>query len=142
MRQRWVYLTAGNQHFNMTPNARPPQICLKLLAAVGPLSWLLMGGYLLMTMPQMWVRLAALYYGLPIIFVIHILAPLGLLWRLSHNHRTSHRWVCWSLAYYGLMPVIIVGLLIWSQGISGTLASINSILRETCFQLSRADWGL
>ncbi len=126
----------------MTPNARPSQICLKLLAAIGPLSWLLLGVYLLMTMGQMWVGLAALYYGLPIILVIHILAPLGLLWRLRYHHRASRRWVYWSLAYYGLMPIIIVGLLFWFQGISGTLASINSILREIRFQLNRAGWGL
>ena len=126
----------------MTPNARPSQICLKLLAAVGPLSWLLLGGYLLMTMEQMWVGLAALYYGLPIILVIHILAPLGLLWQLRHHRQASRRWVYWSLAYYGLMPVITVRLLFWFQGLLGTLASINSILREICFQLNRVGWGL
>lgn len=126
----------------MTPNARPSQICLKLLAAVGPLSWLLLGGYLLMTMGQMWVGLAALYYGLPIILVIHILAPLGLLWRLRHHRRASRRWVYWSLAYYGLMPVIAVGLVLWLWGFSGTLEFISSILREIRFQLNRAGWGL
>ncbi len=95
-----------------------------------------------MTMAQMWVGLAALYYGLPIILVIHILAPLGLLWQLRHHHRASHRWIYWSLAYYGLMPIIIVGLVLWLWGFSGTLELISSILREIRFQLNRAGWGL
>jgi hypothetical protein len=126
----------------MTSNARPPQICLKLLAAVGPLSWLLLGVYLLMTMGQMWVGLAALYYGLPIILVIHVLVPLGLLWQLRHHHRASRRWIYWSLAYYGLIPVIMVGLVLWLQGISGTRELISTIFREIRFQLNRTGWGL
>lgn len=143
VRQQWSFLTDGNQHFNMSPNAHPPQICLKVLAAIGPLSWLLLGVYLLMTMEKMWVGLAALYYGLPVIFGIHILAPVGLLWRLRHcRHRASHRWVYWSFTYYGLMPVIIVGLLVWLQGVSGALESITSILREIRFQINHAGWGL
>ena len=96
-----------------------------------------------MTMRQMWVGLVALYYGLPVILVIHILAPLGLLWLLhQHRHQASRRWVYWSLAYYGLMPVIIVGYLAWFQGLPGTLELMASILREIRFQLKRAGWGL
>lgn len=122
----------------MAPNPQPQQACLNVLAAIGPLSWLLLGVYLLMTMGQMWVGLEALYYGLPIILVIHILAPLGLLWQLHHHHSASRRWVYWSLAYYGLMPVIIVGIVLWLWGFSGTLEFISSILREIRFQLNRA----
>ena len=125
----------------MAPNAHPPQIYLKILAAVGPGSWLLLGVYLLMTMGQMWVGLTALYYGLPVILIIHILAPLGLLWRLRQRHWARRRWVYWSLAYYGLVPAIITGLTLQFQGFKGTLELINGILREIHFQLNRTGWG-
>ncbi len=127
----------------MAHNAQPQQACLKVVAASGPASWLLLALYLLTLGQQMWVGLAALYYGLPIILAIHILAPLGLLWLTRHRRYPARRsWVRWSLTYYALVPGIVIGLSIWSQGIAGTLESIVGPLREIRFQLNRAGWGM
>jgi hypothetical protein len=125
----------------MAQNAHLQHVCLKVLATIGPVSWLLLGLYLLTIGQQMWVGLAALYYGLPIILVIHIMAPLGILWLTHHRgYPTRRSWVRWSLTYYALVPGIVIGLSIWFQGITGTLESMASLLCEIRFQWDRAGW--
>ncbi|WP_204154533.1 hypothetical protein [Leptolyngbya sp. CCY15150] len=125
----------------MAPNPPLHQTCLKVLAAIGPLSWLLLGLYLLTLGQQMWVGLVAFYYSLPAILIIHIIAPLGLLWLTRHSHPLARRgWVCWSLIYYVAVPGLIVGLSIWFQGLTGTLELIARLLREIRFQLGRSGW--
>ncbi len=123
----------------MRQNEQPHQTWLKVLAAIGPLSWFLLGLYLLTLGQQMWVGLAALYYGLPVILIIHIIAPLGLLWLTRYRYPPARRrWVRWSLIYYAAVPGLIMGLSIWFQELTGTLESIASFLREIRFQVGRA----
>ncbi|TVQ24256.1 MAG: hypothetical protein EA367_01770 [Leptolyngbya sp. DLM2.Bin15] len=125
----------------MISNPLPPAH-LKILVVLGPASWLLLGLYLVTFGQQMWVGLAALYYGLPIIMLIHILAPLGLLWLGRRPGPPAHRrWQRWGLTYYALVPCIVLGLLIGLQGIPRTLEAIASILNEISFQLRRLGWG-
>ncbi|HIK44023.1 MAG TPA: hypothetical protein IGR64_03950 [Leptolyngbyaceae cyanobacterium M65_K2018_010] len=75
------------------------------------------------------------------ILAIHIMAPLGLLWLTRHRrHPARPSWVRWSLTYYALVPGMVIGLSIGLQGITGTLESMASFLREIRFQLGRAGW--
>jgi hypothetical protein len=110
------------------------------LVWLGPFSWLLLGVYLLIRSRAMWDGLFALYVGLPIILVIHIVVPLLLLGWMGDLRRRGQRidaGVGWGLAYYAVVPCVVLASSIWLQGVSGTVAWGNSLIREILFQLER-----
>ena len=43
----------------------------------------------------------------------------------------------WGLVYYALIPLIILAVSIWFQGLSGTLAWGEMIVREIVFKLNQ-----
>jgi hypothetical protein len=111
---------------------------LKLLVAIGPVSWLVLGLYFIAVNHQMWAGLLALYYGLPMVALIHLVAPLGLLWVGRRPAPPAHRrWRRWGLVYYTLVPCLALGLMIWVWGlpstleaIAGSLSGIRTLLRR------------
>ncbi len=107
---------------------------------VGPLSWLVLGLYVLIRNQTMWGGLAALYTALPISLVIHTIAPLALIILAFYRRRRRQpvgKMIRWGLVYYISIPLIILALSIQIQGLSGTLAWVEMILREINFQLNR-----
>lgn len=112
----------------------------KILVWVGPLSWPVIAIYVLIRNQVMWGGLAALYITMPISLVIHTVAPLTLIilvfYRRRH-HQPIGKMIRWGLIYYGSIPLMILALSIKLQGLSGTLAWLDMIIRETKFQLDR-----
>ncbi|MGG6295583.1 hypothetical protein ACQ4M4_14410 [Leptolyngbya sp. AN02str] len=112
----------------------------KGLVWVGPLSWLVIAVYVLIRNQAMWGGLAALYIAMPISLVIHTLAPLALILLIfyrRHRRQPIGRMIYWGLIYYASIPLIILALSVMLQGLSGTLAWIEMIIREIKFQLNR-----
>ncbi|PMB02407.1 hypothetical protein CEN45_08515 [Fischerella thermalis CCMEE 5198] len=112
----------------------------KILVWVGPLSWLVLAIYVLIRNQVMWGGLAALYTTIQISLVIHTIAPLALIILILYRRRRRQpigKMIRWGLAYYGSIPLIILALSIKLQGLSGTLAWLEMIIREIKFQLDR-----
>lgn len=118
---------------------RNQQWC-KILVWVGPLSWLVMAIYVLIGNREMWAGLAALYTSIPISLAIHAIAPLILILVVVNRRRRGQRigkMIRWGLVYYALIPLIILAVSIWFQGLSGTLAWGEMIVREIVFKLNQ-----
>jgi hypothetical protein len=112
----------------------------KILVWAGPLSWLVLGTYVLIRNQVMWGGLAALYIAMPISLVIHTIAPLALIILVFYRRRRRQpigKMIHWGLVYYVSVPLIIFALSIKLQGLSGTLAWIEMMIREIKFQLNR-----
>lgn len=112
----------------------------KILVWVGPLSWLVMAIYVLIGNREMWAGLAALYISIPISLAIHAIAPLALIALVFNRRRCGHRigkMIGWGLVYYALIPLIILAISIWFQGLSGTLAWGEMIVREIVFKVNK-----
>ncbi|NJR51135.1 MAG: hypothetical protein HC780_17705 [Leptolyngbyaceae cyanobacterium CSU_1_3] len=112
----------------------------KTLVWVGPLSWPVLGIYVLIRNQVMWGGLAALSITMPISLVIHTIAPLALIILIfyrRHRRQPIGKTIRWGLAYYVSIPLIIFALSIKLQGFSGTLAWVEMIIREIKFQLNR-----
>jgi hypothetical protein len=112
----------------------------KILVWIGPLSWLVLGLYVLISNREMWAGLAALYIAMPISLVIHTIAPLALIilvfYRRCRRQRMGNM-IRWGLVYYAFIPLIVLASSIWLQGLSGTLAWGEMIVREIKYQLNR-----
>ncbi|NJL37679.1 MAG: hypothetical protein HC840_04325 [Leptolyngbyaceae cyanobacterium RM2_2_4] len=112
----------------------------KILVWIGPLSWLVLGIYVLISNREMWGGLAALYIAMPISLLIHTTAPLALIILVFYRRRRGQRMgnmICWGLVYYASIPFVVLASSIWLQGLSGTLAWGEMIIREMKFQLNR-----
>lgn len=112
----------------------------KILVWVGPLSWLVIAIYVLIRNQVMWGGLAALYIVMPISLVIHTVAPLALIILVFYRrcrHQPIGKMIRWGLVYYVSIPLIVLALSIKLQGLSGTLAWLEMIIREIKFQLGR-----
>ncbi|MGI0495356.1 hypothetical protein ACN4EG_26560 [Alkalinema pantanalense CENA528] len=112
----------------------------KVLVWVGPLSWLVLGIYVLVRNQIMWGGLAALVIAMPISLVIHTIAPLALMILVFYRRRRCQpigKMIRWGLVYYVSMPLIILALSIKLQGFSGTLTWIEVMIREIKFQLNQ-----
>lgn len=113
---------------------------VKILVWVGPLSWLVLAIYVLIRNQVVWGGLAALYTMIPISLVIHIIAPLALIILVFYRRRRRQpigKMIHWGLVYYASVPLIILALSIKLQGLSGTRAWIEMIIREIKFQMDR-----
>jgi hypothetical protein len=100
---------------------------------VGPLSWLLLGLYLLLRSSVMWGGLLALYICLPLMGLFHLGILLGL-W-VSFTQRRCRRqripkFLYWGLSYYVGLPIILFVLVLKTQGWAGLHAWIELIGRE------------
>ena len=112
----------------------------KILVWVGPFSWLVLVIYVLIPNQVAWGGLAALVIAMPISLVIHIIAPLALMILVFYRRRRRQpigKMIRWGLVYYASVPLMILALSIMLQGLSGTLTSIEIIIREIKFQLNR-----
>ncbi len=113
---------------------------VKILVWVGPFSWLVLAIYVLIRNQAVWGGLAALYTMIPISLVIHIIAPLALIILVFYRRRRRQpigKMIHWGLVYYVSVPLIILALSIKLQGLSGTLAWLEMIIREIKFQMDR-----
>ena len=114
----------------------------KILVWVGPLSWPVMAIYVLISSREMWGGLIALYIAIPISLAIHVIAPLTLIILVFYRRRRGQRigkMIRWGLLYYALIPLIIFAILLWTQGISGTLAlggEMTRMIREVIRSVS------
>ncbi|AFY35593.1 hypothetical protein [Calothrix sp. PCC 7507] len=117
---------------------------VKILVWIGPLSWPVMAIYVLISNRQMWGGLVALLYvAIPISLAIHVIAPLALIILVFYRRRRRQRigkMIRWGLLYYALIPLIVFAISLWLQGISGTLAwgeMMMRMMREVMFLIRK-----
>ncbi|MBO1058963.1 MAG: hypothetical protein HEQ27_21635 [Dolichospermum sp. JUN01] len=81
----------------------------------------------------MWGGLFALFYvAIPISVAIHVIAPVALIILVFYRRRRGQRigkMIRWGLLYYALIPLIVFAISLWVQGISGTLAWGEMMMR-------------
>ncbi len=106
-----------------------------LLALAGPVSWLgaiLYFLWVLLSSQGPWAGLAALVYCAEILFWLHILLPVGLLgWVAARQLRglPIRRWARWGLIYYGVLPLVVLVVLVSTQGLRATGEAVRYLLR-------------
>jgi hypothetical protein len=113
---------------------------------LGPISLLSLGAYVLVrALLVMWGGLLALYVGVPVICLLHLvmLGVLGakVVWRLRRRQGLTAQLYGW-VSYYVGMPVLVLALVLKIQGWSGFQAWIELIWREGRFWLVRLMGGI
>ncbi|NJL79126.1 MAG: hypothetical protein HC874_18540 [Richelia sp. SL_2_1] len=104
---------------------------------LGPLSWLVSIPYIAIKNQQAWGGLGALFYTVPVIAAIHLIAPLALLY-MSYRRRERRqqvgRWVWLGWLYYVCLPILLLLISIQVQGLSQTLEFFIRLINEIRFQ--------
>jgi hypothetical protein len=108
----------------------------RILAVAGLLSWLIAIVYVLLTLvfvPQAWSGLSAFVYAAEFLFWSHCVLTLVMIAYIilrAWQRLPIGRWLWWGLGYYLGLPLLVFGVLLWTQGGDGTIVVLRYLLRR------------